>query len=426
MTQLTGKNEMPPSTAARAEAVKVTLRSSARGGRRTEQVARAAADLFQDFGYQNVSIDRIGAAVGLTGPAVYRHFKGKHEILVHALMGQVQLVQELHAVSDAQGTSALEQLHLLLAGFEDLTANGNEATLWRREQRHLDVSEREVFQRHYEDNQERIAAKIAAVKPDLSPHEAELLGFATLSMFSHTPDFRGSLSADRLQEIQSAMAWAIIDCRLPAPGPDAAPVSNPVHRQPAGRRERIIDAAATLFDERGFYDVHIDDIAKTSEMSTATLYQHVTSKTEVLRAVLERGAEGLLYVTSDALAYAFTPQEALDALIHTYVRQALGVYGRIMHILAADLLYLPDEEQSALRNAQREYVAEWVEVIETLTAGVTAADARALTQAAIGVITDVSRNPRLRQRPGFAEELTALMRAMVLPAGLKSVAQGGS
>jgi AcrR family transcriptional regulator len=88
MSRPTEKSEMPRSTAERVENVKKTLHTSARGTHRTEQVARAAAHLFQDFGYQNVSIDRIGAAVGLTGPAVYRHFKGKHDILVHALMSR--------------------------------------------------------------------------------------------------------------------------------------------------------------------------------------------------------------------------------------------------------------------------------------------------------------------------------------------------
>lgn len=414
-TSFMPRGEMPRSTAVRAEAVKATLRSSARGRHRTEQVARAAAHLFQDYGYQNVSIDRIGAAVGLTGPAVYRHFKGKHDILVHALMSQVHLVEELHTVSDAQGTTALEQLQLLLAGFGDITANGNEATLWRRERRHLEAAERAVFSQHFDENQERITAKILAVKPEMNEQKAELLGFAVLAMYSNTPNFRGTPSSDRLQEIQSMSAWAIIDCELPDPTADTAPAPDLGQRQPAGRRERIIDAAARLFTERGFYDVHIDDVAKAAEMSTATLYQYVGSKSEVLRAVLERGAEGLLYVTSDALAYAFTPEQALDALITTYVRQALGVYGRIMYILATDLLYLPEEEQSALRNAQREYVAEWVEVIEALSDSVTAADARALTQAAIGVVTDISQNPRLRQRPGIADELAALMRAIVVP-----------
>ncbi|MCV7319556.1 TetR/AcrR family transcriptional regulator [Mycolicibacterium confluentis] len=411
---------MPRSTAARVENVKKTLHSSARGSHRTEQVARAAAHLFQDYGYQNVSIDRIGAAVGLTGPAVYRHFKGKHEILVHALMSQVRLAEDLHAAVNDQGTTAEERLHLLLAGFGDLTANGNEATLWRREQRHLDPAEREIFRKYFADNQEQIAAHINAFKPELGEYKSELLGFAVLAMFSSTPDIRGSLSADRLQEIQRALAWSIIECPLPEHDPDVAPDPAPTHRQPAGRRERIIDAAARLFDERGFYDVHIDDIAKASEMSTATLYQHVASKTEVLRAVLDRGAEGLLYVTADALAYAATPQETLDALVGTYIRQAVGPYGRLMHILASDLLYLPEEEQQTLRNAQREYVAEWVEAIETLSDGLSTGDARALAQAAIGVVTDVTQNPRLRHRPKITEELTALVLAMVRPEGLTS------
>lgn len=409
---------MSRSTATRADTVKATLRSSARGGQRTEQVARAAAHLFQEFGYQNVSIDRIGSAVGLTGPAVYRHFKGKHDILVHALMSQVKLLEELHSLSDQQTASAQEQLQLLIAGLCDLTANGNEATLWRRERRHLGPDELELFRGYFTANQDMIAARIVQLRPEAGAHTADLLGFAVLTMFSNTPNIRGNLSAERLQELQAAMAWALIDCELPDADPDEEPVAAPAHRQPAGRRERIIDAAARLFNEHGFYDVRIDDIAKASDMSTATLYQHMSGKTEVLRAVLERGAEGLLYVTADTLAYATTPQEVLNALISTYIQQALGVYGRIMQILASDLLYLPEDEQAALRNTQREYVAEWVEVIQALSDSLSAADARALAQAAIAVVTDVSQDPRLRQRPGLADELAALVRAMVLPPDL--------
>nr|WP_271213691.1 TetR/AcrR family transcriptional regulator [Rhodococcus wratislaviensis]GLK40906.1 TetR family transcriptional regulator [Rhodococcus wratislaviensis] len=408
---------MPRSTATRADTTDVAPSSSGRGSQRTEQIARAAAHLFQDLGYQNVSIDQIGAAVGLTGPAVYRHFKGKHGILVHALMTQVRLVDELNTRADEKGSTAQKQLDLFLEGLADLTANGDEATLWRREQRHLEPAEREQFRGHFAANQDRIAAKIMAADPAVDAQKAELLGSAVLALYSNTPDIRGSLSAERLIEIQSALAKSILGCNLPEPDPATGPAQRPVPRQPAGRRERIIDASAKLFDERGFYDVRIDDIAKASEMSVATLYQHVTGKAQVLRAVLERGAEGLLYVTADALALATTPAEVLDALIRTYVRQALGIHGRIMHILATDLLYLSDEEQSALRETQREYVAEWVEAICTL-ADLTAGDARALAQAVIGVITDVSQTPGLRQRPGIAEELSALAHAMVLPAGL--------
>lgn len=406
---------MSQATATRADAVKARLHSSARGIQRNEQVARAAAQLFQEFGYQNVSIDRIGAAIGLTGPAVYRHFKGKHEILVHAMMSQVRLLQDLHALADEQGTTVGEQLQLLIAGLCDLTANSNEATLWRRERRHLEADELEVFRGYFTTNHNLIADKIRLLRPEVSTHKANVLGFAVLAMFSNTPNIHGGLSAKRLQELQTAMAWAIIDCQLPDPSPEAVPVPDPMHRRPAGRRQRIIDAAARLFNEHGFYDVRIDDIAKASDMSTATLYQHMAGKTEVLRAVLERGAQGLLYVTADALAYAATPEQALEVLIETYIQQTLGIYGRIMQILAADLLYLPPEEQSALRNTQREYVAEWVEAIMALSESQTAADARALAQAAIAVVTDLSQDTQLRMRPNIAKELAALVRAMVLP-----------
>ncbi|MFZ2178612.1 MAG: TetR/AcrR family transcriptional regulator [Rhodococcus sp. (in: high G+C Gram-positive bacteria)] len=409
---------MSRSTAAHTDVEGGAPPLSTRGSARTEQIARAAARLFQEMGYQNVSIDQIGAAVGLTGPAVYRHFKGKHGILVHALLSQVRLVDELSARADEKGVSAQQQLDLFLEGLADLTANGDEATLWRREQRHLEAAEREVFRGHFAANQDRIAAKIMAADPSVDAHKAELLGFAILAVYSNTPDIRGNLSPERLIEIQSALAKSILGCNLPDPDSGAVPAPRPVPRQPAGRRERIIDASAELFDERGFYDVRIDDIAKASEMSVATLYQHVTGKAQVLRAVLERGAEGLLYVTADALALATTPDDVLDALIRTYVRQALGIHGRIMHILSTDLLYLSDEEQSALRETQREYVAEWIAAVCALSDELTTSDARALTQAVIGVVTDVSQTPRLRERPGLAEELTVLARAMVLPPSL--------
>ncbi|MBR7194383.1 TetR/AcrR family transcriptional regulator [Gordonia sp. SCSIO 19800] len=395
--------------------------SLTRGEHRAEQIVRAATLLFQDLGYQNVSIDQIGSAVGLTGPAMYRHFKGKYAILVQALRSQVALVEELTDRADAEGTTPQERLDLFLDGLSDITANGDEATLWRREQRHLRDADRAEFQEDFRKNRDRIAEKIAAVRPDTTKKDRELLGFAVLTMYSNTPSIRGGLPPERLIAIQQAVAREIIGCRLPAVGTDAVPAPALVQRRPAGRRERILTASTALFDERGFYDVRIDDIARASEMSVATLYQHVTGKTQVLKAILERGAEGLLYVTAEALAHATTPDEVLRSLIDTYIRQALGVHGRIMHILAEDLLYLTDDEQAQLRETQREYVAEWMEAICALSGEMISDDARALAQAAISVITDVCQNPELKTRPGLAEQLSALAHAMVLPTGLEPV-----
>ena len=51
------------------------------GGRRDE-ILDAAARLFADRGYPGTGMDDIGAAVGITGPSVYKHFPAKEAILV--------------------------------------------------------------------------------------------------------------------------------------------------------------------------------------------------------------------------------------------------------------------------------------------------------------------------------------------------------
>lgn len=48
---------------------------------RREQILAAAAELFAQHGFHGVGIDDIGAAVGISGPALYRHFRSKDAIL---------------------------------------------------------------------------------------------------------------------------------------------------------------------------------------------------------------------------------------------------------------------------------------------------------------------------------------------------------
>ena len=54
---------------------------------RRRQILDAAAELFARSGFRGVSIDDIGAAVGISGPALYRHFPRKEAILGELLVG---------------------------------------------------------------------------------------------------------------------------------------------------------------------------------------------------------------------------------------------------------------------------------------------------------------------------------------------------
>lgn len=54
---------------------------------RREQILTVAAELFARHGFHGVSIADLGAAVGVSGPALYRHFPGKEALLAELLVG---------------------------------------------------------------------------------------------------------------------------------------------------------------------------------------------------------------------------------------------------------------------------------------------------------------------------------------------------
>lgn len=67
---------------------------------RSDAILREAARLFAASGYNGVSLEEIGAAVGVSGPAVYRHFSGKQ-----ALLGAVLIKVSQDLVSGGAGVA---------------------------------------------------------------------------------------------------------------------------------------------------------------------------------------------------------------------------------------------------------------------------------------------------------------------------------
>jgi len=55
--------------------------------RRRDEILAAAAPLFARHGFHGVSVDDLGAATGTSGPALYRHFRSKEEVLAELLLG---------------------------------------------------------------------------------------------------------------------------------------------------------------------------------------------------------------------------------------------------------------------------------------------------------------------------------------------------
>jgi AcrR family transcriptional regulator len=91
---------------------------------RTDAILVAAAQLFAERGYSGVSLEEIGGAVGVSGPAVYRHFAGKQALLGALLIGvSERLVAGGLDVFSAAGTA--EQRMQDLVAFHVDFALGN-------------------------------------------------------------------------------------------------------------------------------------------------------------------------------------------------------------------------------------------------------------------------------------------------------------
>ncbi|GAT73097.1 TetR/AcrR family transcriptional regulator [Microbacterium hydrocarbonoxydans] len=154
---------------------------------RSDAILREAAQLFAARGYNGVSLEDIGAAVGVSGPAVYRHFAGKQALLGAVL---VKVSQELvaggSAVSEA-ATDTRARMHALIAFHVDFAlGNAEVIRVQDRDVAHLaegDHAEVRRLQRAY------IALWIDALAPlvDASAEELRLRVQACFGLINSTP-----------------------------------------------------------------------------------------------------------------------------------------------------------------------------------------------------------------------------------------------
>ncbi|SPE62253.1 Transcriptional regulator [Verrucomicrobia bacterium] len=90
----------------RAQKVKTEIRQ--------EQIAVAALELIAKRGLDELNIGALARQVGVVPSAIYRHYKGKNEVLVSVLdLISRSLLANIEAVCQAT-PNALERLHLLL------------------------------------------------------------------------------------------------------------------------------------------------------------------------------------------------------------------------------------------------------------------------------------------------------------------------
>jgi AcrR family transcriptional regulator len=120
--------QLGPSVSAEAPTV--------RGRRRREAILDAAGERFLEHGFHGTSMDDVGAAAGISGPGLYRHFASKDALLM-AVLDRVWAALE-PALHRADGLAAREAIDVLLEAHLDLALDQPTAlVLLIRELRHL-------------------------------------------------------------------------------------------------------------------------------------------------------------------------------------------------------------------------------------------------------------------------------------------------
>lgn len=92
-------------------------------------------------------------------------------------------------------------------------------------------------------------------------------------------------------------------------------VSSRRQREQQLRRETIIEAAWKLFEQNGFEQTTVDQIAALAELGKGTIYSYFKSKEEIYIAILEKKLDLLEQKMKEAVA---NPQSAVDALYGLY------------------------------------------------------------------------------------------------------------
>jgi AcrR family transcriptional regulator len=169
------------------ESVTQTWRATEKAQRRAEYLV-AAGHLFAARGYHAVSIEDLGAAVGVSGPALYRHFASKEAMLVELLVDVSErlLVGFRRVVDESVGD--LEAFRSLIAFHVDFAlAERDVIRIQDRELANLPAEASHTVRRLQRDYLTGWQAIAARLRPELAASDLEVKMHALFGVVNSTP-----------------------------------------------------------------------------------------------------------------------------------------------------------------------------------------------------------------------------------------------
>jgi AcrR family transcriptional regulator len=194
---------------------------------RRAQLTEVATRIFLEKGFKETGIEAILKEAGLTGPALYRHFSSKQEVLDTICINAAQRTLRLCFDIEHENLMPREKLALLIRRRLDYLfgPQGDESFLAVSQRAHVSEEARTrilAMQREYGDI---FSNFLKAVRPDLSENERRLVFFSVHSMMLYSiwrAKDRALLSNDEHKALLEKLIWNTILARETGPATLAA------------------------------------------------------------------------------------------------------------------------------------------------------------------------------------------------------------
>ena len=192
--------------------------ATARGRRTREQLLSAAADLVAERGFHAVGITDIGAAAGVSGAAIYRHFASKQDILVALLDRVVEGLRDGARLAVADARTPDDALDALIVAHVDFALRDRSIIAVYDQEAHTlpDDDRRRIrrTQRAYADTWVEV---LRSRTVELPPDVARAAVHAAFGLVNSVSDYRTELADADLRALLVTMTAAALEAPARAP-----------------------------------------------------------------------------------------------------------------------------------------------------------------------------------------------------------------
>lgn len=133
---------------------------------------------------------------------------------------------------------------------------------------------------------------------------------------------------------------------------------------PDSPRGRLLNAAARLFEQKGFARTTVRDIAAEVGILSGSIFHHFASKEDILCNVMREVTTYARARMFSAVALADSPREKLRACILCELEAIHGLAVPGFSILVAEWRSLSPERQKAVLRLRDQYEQIWLDAID--------------------------------------------------------------